>query len=395
MISERLKALSESATLAMAVKARELQAKGHHVIKLNLGEPDFTTPTHIKEAAKKAIDDNFTFYPPVAGFPDLKEAICHKLKRDNQLEYTPNQIVVSTGAKQSIANVLLSTINKGDEVIIFTPYWVTYIEQVKMAEGVPVVLKGAIEDDFKVTANALKHAITSKTKAVLFSSPCNPTGSVFTKQELTEIANVLKERKDILVISDEIYEYINFEGNHNSIAQLPGMQERTVLVNGFSKGFAMTGWRLGYIAAPDWVAKACNKIQGQITSGTSTISQKAGVAALTGDLSATKEMAAAYLRRRGLVKEKLSKIPGIKTNMPAGAFYIFPDISEYFGKSDGETLIKNSYDFSMYILNKAHVSIVDGAAFGEPKCIRMSFAASDEDLIEAIARIDKALSLLK
>jgi len=395
MISERLKALSESATLAMAVKARELQAKGHHVIKLNLGEPDFTTPAHIKEAAKKAIDDNFTFYPPVAGFPDLKEAICHKLKRDNQLEYSPSQIVVSTGAKQSIANVLLSTINKGDEVIIFTPYWVTYIEQVKMAEGVPVVLKGAIEDDFKVTASALKDAITSKTKAVLFSSPCNPTGSVFTVQELTEIAGVLKERTNILVISDEIYEYINFEGSHSSIAQLPGMQERTVVVNGFSKGFAMTGWRLGYIAAPEWVAKACNKIQGQITSGTSTISQKAGVAALTGDLSATKEMAAAYLRRRDLVKTKLSKIPGIKTNMPAGAFYIFPDVSHYFGKSDGETAIENSYDFSMYILNKAHVSIVDGAAFGEPNCIRMSFAASDEDLIEAITRIDKALSLLK
>ena len=395
MISKRLEALSESATLAMAVKARELQAQGHHVIKLNLGEPDFNTPEHIKEAAKKAVDDNFTFYPPVAGYPDLKEAICQKLKRDNQLNYEPSQIVVSTGAKQSIANVLLSIVDKGDEVIIFTPYWVTYIEQVKLAEGSPVILKGTLENDFKVTAAQLKETITPKTKAVLFSSPCNPTGSVFTKKELTEIAEVLDERKDILVISDEIYEYINFEGTHFSIAQIPGMRERTVLVNGFSKGFAMTGWRLGYIAAPKWLASACNKIQGQVTSGTSTISQKAGVAALTGSLDATKEMATAYRRRRDMVREKLSKIDGFKTNVPAGAFYIFPDVSAFFGKSYEGTTIENSYDFSMFILNQAHVSIVDGAAFGEPNCIRMSFAASDADLEEAILRIEKAVSLLE
>ncbi len=395
MISKRLEALSESATLAMAVKARELQAQGHHVIKLNLGEPDFNTPEHIKEAAKKAVDDNFTFYPPVAGYPDLKEAICQKLKRDNQLNYEPSQIVVSTGAKQSIANVLLSIVDKGDEVIIFTPYWVTYIEQVKLAEGSPVILKGTLENDFKVTAAQLKETITPKTKAVLFSSPCNPTGSVFTKKELTEIAEVLDERKDILVISDEIYEYINFEGTHFSIAQIPGMRERTVLVNGFSKGFAMTGWRLGYIAAPKWLASACNKIQGQVTSGTSTISQKAGVAALTGSLDATKEMATAYRRRRDMVREKLSKIDGFKTNVPAGAFYIFPDVSAFFGKSYEGTTIEDSYDFSMFILNQAHVSIVDGAAFGEPNCIRMSFAASDADLEEAILRIEKAVSLLE
>ncbi|MEM1136417.1 MAG: pyridoxal phosphate-dependent aminotransferase [Bacteroidota bacterium] len=394
MISERLKALSESATLAMAVKAREIQAKGHHVIKLNLGEPDFQTPEHIKEAAKQAIDDGFTFYPPVAGFPDLKTAICDKLLRDNDLTYKPSQIVVSTGAKQSIANVLLSIINKGDEVIIFTPYWVTYVEQVKLAEGTPVILKGSIENDFKVTAEVLKNALTSKTKALLFSSPCNPTGSVFNKAELKEIATVLANHPELIVISDEIYEYINFEADHVSIAQFEGMQERTVVVNGFSKGFAMTGWRLGYIAAPEWIAKACDKMQGQITSGTSTISQKAGVAALTGDLQPTKNMATAYLRRRDMFRKMLLEIEGIKANLPVGAFYIFPDISHYFGKTDGNTTINNGYDFSMYILNEAHVSIVNGAAFGEPNCVRISFAASDEDLKEAAQRIKKVLARL-
>ncbi|UZR93802.1 pyridoxal phosphate-dependent aminotransferase [Chondrinema litorale] len=395
MISDRLKVLSESATLAMAVKARELQAKGHHVIKLNLGEPDFQTPDHIKTAAKQAIDDGFTFYPPVAGIPDLKEAICAKLKRDNQLEYSPANIVVSGGAKQSIANVLLSIINKGDEVIIFTPYWVTYVEQVKLAEGTPVILKGGIENDFKVTAEELKAAITPNTKAILFSSPCNPTGSVFTKKDLEEIAEVVKAHENITVISDEIYEYINFDSEHYSIAQVPGMIDRTVVVNGFSKGFAMTGWRLGYIAAPVWIANACNKIQGQITSGTSSISQKAGVAALNGGLEPSKKMTEAYLRRRNLVKGKLDEIEGFKTNLPQGAFYIFPEISYFFGKTDGETTIENSYDFSMFILNEAHVSIVDGTAFGDPDCVRISFAASDEELTEAISRIKKAVAKLK
>ena len=395
MISERLKALSESATLAMAVKARELQAKGHHVIKLNLGEPDFHTPDHIKAAAKQAIDDGFTFYPPVAGIPDLKIAICEKLKRDNNLDYKPSNIVVSGGAKQSIANVLLSIINDEDEVIIFTPYWVTYVEQVKLAQGTPVILKGVIENDFKVTADELKKAITSKTKAILFSSPCNPTGSVFTKTELEQIAEVLKDNPDIIAISDEIYEYINFDAEHFSIAQLPIMKDRTVVVNGFSKGFAMTGWRLGYIAAPEWIAKACDKIQGQITSGTSSISQKAGVAALNGGLEPSMKMTEAYLRRRNLVKNKLDEIVGFKTNLPQGAFYIFPDISYFFGKTDGETKIENSYDFSMYILNTAHVSIVDGNAFGEPDCVRISFAASDDELTEAISRIKKAVEKLK
>ncbi|MBX2841965.1 MAG: pyridoxal phosphate-dependent aminotransferase [Flammeovirgaceae bacterium] len=393
-LSNRLKSLSESATLAMAVKARELQAKGANVIKLNLGEPDFQTPQHIKDAAKKAIDDGFTSYPPVAGFPDLKEAIVKKLNRDNRLDYEPANIVASTGAKQSIANVLLSLLNKGDEVIIFTPYWVTYFEQVKLAEGVPVALKGSLENDFKVTVEQLRAAITDKTKAILFSSPCNPTGSVFTKEELSGIASVVSEYKDLYVISDEIYEYINFGGHHHSIAEIDYIKERVIIVNGLSKGFAMTGWRLGYIAAPQWLAKACDKIQGQITSGTCTISQKAGVAALNGNLKAAVEMKMAYHRRRDLVKELLDEIPGIKTNLPQGAFYIFPDISYYFGKSFDGQPIENANDFAMYLLNEAHVSIVDGGAFGEPNCVRISFAASDEDLEEAIRRIKTALEKL-
>ncbi|WP_020530537.1 pyridoxal phosphate-dependent aminotransferase [Flexithrix dorotheae] len=393
-LSNRLKSLSESATLAMAVKARELQAQGANVIKLNLGEPDFQTPQHIKDAAKKAIDEGFTSYPPVAGFPDLKEAIVHKLKRDNGLDYEPANIVASTGAKQSIANVLLSLLNKGDEVIIFTPYWVTYFEQVKLAEGIPVALKGNIENDFKVTAEQLRAAITDKTKAILFSSPCNPTGSVFTKEELSGIASVVSEYKDLYIISDEIYEYINFSGPHHSIAEIDYIKDRVIIVNGLSKGFAMTGWRLGYIAAPKWLAKACDKIQGQVTSGTCTISQKAGVAALTGDLKAATEMKMAYHRRRDLVKGLLDEIPGFKTNLPQGAFYIFPDISYYFGKSYDGQAINNANDLAMFLLNEAHVSIVDGGAFGEPNCVRISFAASDEDLEEAIKRIKTALEKL-
>lgn len=395
LISTRLKSLSESATLAMAVKARELQAQGHKVIKLNLGEPDFQTPLHIKEAAKQALDEGYTFYPPVSGYPELRQAIADKLHRDNQLAYQPAQIVVSTGAKQSLANLMLALLNPEDEVIIFTPYWVTYIEQVKMAEGNPVLLKGGLENDFKITPGQLQKAITPKTRAVLFSSPCNPTGSVYTHEELAGLAAVLEQHPDVLAISDEIYEYINFEGQHQSIAAFESIADRVVIVNGFSKGFAMTGWRLGYMAAPAWLAKACDKVQGQVTSGACSITQRAAIAALNGDMSFTEEMRRAYLRRRDYVKKRLDAMPGIKTNEPKGAFYIFPDVSGYFGKSDGETTISDSYDFTMYLLNQAHVALVNGAAFGADECVRISFAASDEDLAEAMDRMEKALGKLK
>lgn len=395
-LSDRVNNLATSATIAMAVKARELQAQGHQVIKLNIGEPDFPTPKHIQEAAIEAVQSGKYFsYPPVPGFPDLRQGIADKLKRDNNLDYKAENIIVSTGAKQSIANVLLSTINKGDEVIIFTPYWVSYVEQVKLAEGTPVLVKGNIENDFKVTPEELKAAITPKTKAILFSSPCNPTGAVFTAEELSAIGEVIKDREDIFVISDEIYEYINFQGEHASIASIPHLKERTIIINGFSKGYAMTGWRLGYIAAPLFVAKACNKLQGQVTSGTCAISQRAGVAAITGPMASTVEMKEAYLRRRGLVKELLDKIEGIKTNLPQGAFYIFPDISDFFGKSYGGITINNSDDLALYLLNEVHVSTVSGTAFGAPKCIRISFAASDEDLKEACERMATALAKLK
>ena len=395
LLSHRLKRLSESATLAMAVKARELQAKGHDVIKLNLGEPDFPTPQHIQAAAVQAIKDGKSFaYSPVPGYPELRRGIADKLKRDNQLDYTPAHILVSTGAKQSIANIMLSLVNPGDEVIVFTPYWVTYIEQIRMAEGVPVLLKGNIENNFKITTRALRAVITPKTKALLFSSPCNPTGSVFSEEELIAIAAVVKQHENLLVISDEIYEHINFETKHFSIAQVPGMQGRTIIVNGFSKGFAMTGWRLGYMAAPSWIIKACNKLQGQVTSGACTISQRAGIAAINGSLAPTQNMAKAYLRRRNLVKKLLDQVPGFKTNMPAGAFYIFPDISSFFGKSIGDMVINSSYDFSMFLLNEAYVSVVAGEAFGAGACIRISFAAADQAIITAVERIKDAVAKL-
>ncbi len=395
-VSNRLNALSESATLAMAVKARELQAKGIEVIKLNLGEPDFPTPQHIQEAAIEAIQSGKYFaYPPVPGYQDLREAIAEKLQRDNGLSYKANNIVVSTGAKQSIANVLLSLVNPGEEVIVFTPYWVTYSEQVKLAEGVPVFLKGSIETDFKVNAAQLKEAINPKTKAILFSSPCNPTGTVFQKEELAALADVLKDHPNVYIISDEIYEFINFGGKHASIAEFDFLKDRTIIVNGFSKGYAMTGWRLGYIAAPEWIAQACNKLQGQITSGTNSIAQRAAIAALKGGMEASEAMKEAYLRRRDLVKGLLDAIDGVKTNTPEGAFYIFPDVSAFFGKSDGEQTIANSDDLAMYLLNKAHVSVVTGSAFGAPECIRISFAASDEELKEAVRRIGEALNALK
>ena len=395
LLSERLRALSESETLAMTKKARELAAQGHKVISLSVGEPDFQTPQHIKDAAKKAIDDGFTFYTPVPGYPELRKAIAEKLNRDNGLEYTADNIVVSTGAKQSIANVLLSVVDPGDEVIIFAPYWVSYVEMVKLAEGTSVIVNGTIDNDFKVTAEDLEKAVTPKTKAILFSSPCNPTGAVFTKKELSAIAEVVAKHDRIIVIADEIYEYINFEGSHFSIGSIPAIKDRVVTVNGFSKGYAMTGWRVGYIGAPKWIAAACDKIQGQVTSGTCSIAQKAALAAITGDLKAAKEMSAAYLRRRDLVLGLLKEIPGIKINLPQGAFYSFPDISSYIGKSYNGTTIQKASDLAMFLLNEGHVATVGGDAFGAPNCIRISFAASDENLKEAVKRIKECLAKLK
>ncbi|MEM8895510.1 MAG: pyridoxal phosphate-dependent aminotransferase [Bacteroidota bacterium] len=394
-ISDRLANLEESATLAMAAKAREFKEKGINVISLSLGEPDFKTPKHIQEGAKAAIDEGKYFaYPPVNGYLDLRQAIADKFKRENGLEYGPNDIVVSNGAKQSIANVMYSLVNPGDEVIIFSPYWVSYSAIVQLAEGKAVYVKGGIESDFKVTGAQLKEAITDKTKVIIFSSPCNPTGAVFTQDELEDIAAVLREHEGIYVISDEIYEHINYTGGHVSFGSLPGMFDRTITVNGFAKGFAMTGWRVGYIGAPTWIAKACNKMQGQITSANSGISQRAALTALTSDLGPTKEMAAEYLRRRDMVFELLKSIEGFKVNLPTGAFYFFPDISAYFGKSFGDTVINNASDFAMYILEDAHVSVVTGQAFGDPNCIRLSYAASEEDLHEAISRIKKSLDKL-
>jgi aspartate aminotransferase len=395
LLSQRVNALAESETLAMTKKARELAAEGHKVISLSVGEPDFPTPAYIKDAAKKAIDDGFTTYTPVPGYPDLRKAIAEKFKRDNNLDWTQENVVVSTGAKHSIANILLTIVDPGDEVIIFAPYWVSYIEMVKLAEGTPVIVKGGIENDFKVTAEQVEQAITPKTKAILFSSPCNPSGSVFTEKELRAIGSVVEKHERIVVIADEIYEYINFEGSHFSIGSIPAIKDRVVTVNGVSKGFAMTGWRIGYIGAPKWLASAVDKIQGQVTSGASSIAQKAAVAAVAGDLTAPKEMAEAYRRRRDLVIGLLKEIPGLKVNVPQGAFYAFPDISYYLGKSVDGKKINTASDLSMYILNNVYVSTVGGDAFGAPDCIRISFAASDENLKEALRRIKECLSRLQ
>lgn len=395
IVSDRIKNMAESATLAMAAKAREYKAKGIEVISLSLGEPDFKTPKHIQEGAKAAIDEQKYFaYPPVNGYADVRQAISDKFKRENSLDYGADQIVISNGAKQSIANVMMALLNEGDEVVVFSPFWVSYTALIKMAGGTPVLVKGGIESDFKVTPAQLEAAITDRTKAVIYSSPCNPTGSVFTKEELTALAEVIKQHDNILVIADEIYELINFTGAHASMGAIEGMQERTVTVNGMAKGFAMTGWRVGYIGAPLWLAKACSKIQGQFTSANCGIAQRAALTALTSDLGPSHEMAKEYLRRRGLVKELLDSIPGVKTNLPTGAFYFFPDVSAYFGKAVGETTINNASDLCMYLLDNAHVSLVTGEAFGDPNCIRLSYAASEADLREAVRRIKEALSKL-
>jgi aspartate aminotransferase len=393
--SDRITNMAESATLAMAAKARELAQQGVEVISLSLGEPDFKTPDHILEGTMEAIKTGKYFsYPPVNGYLDLRQAISKKFKDDNGLDYSPDQIVVSNGAKQSIANVFLALLNPGDEVVVFSPFWVSYTAMVELAEGVPVLIHGGIENDFKATAAQLKAAITPKTKAVIFSSPCNPTGSVFTKDELEAIAKVLEPHPDIIFVSDEIYELINFTGKHVSIGTLKGMQERTVTVNGFSKGFAMTGWRVGYIGAPLWLAKAANKMQGQYTSANSSISQRAAYVALTSSRESSEKMAEAYLKRRNLVHGLLSEIPGLEVNMPTGAFYFFPNVKYYMGKKVGDRVINNPGDLCLFLLEDARVSLVGGEDFGAPDCLRLSYAASEEDLKEAIARIKVSLAKL-
>lgn len=396
LLAQRIQALEESSTLGMTKKARELAAQGHKVISLSVGEPDFKTPAHICEAAKKAIDDGFHGYSPVAGYPDLRMAIANKLKRDNNLEWGSENIVVSTGAKHSLANAIAALINPGDEVIIFSPYWVSYSEMVKLAEGVSVIVQGAFENNFKVTAEQFEAAITPKTKMVMFASPNNPTGSVYTESELRDIANVVARHENIFVLADEIYEYINFtQGGHFSIGSIPEIKERVITVNGVAKGHAMTGWRIGFIAAAKWIADGIEKLQGQVTSGTNSIAQKAAVAAFNGSLDHAYEMKAAYDRRRKLVVEKLREIPGFKVNMPDGAFYAFPDISYYFGKTDGTTVIKDSDDFCSWLLADAFVATVAGSGFGAPDCMRISTAAADEQLLEACDRIKAAVAKLK
>ena len=394
-VSARVASLAVSQTLAMSQKSKELKKQGVKVIDLSVGEPDFHTPDFVKDAAFKAINENITFYSPVAGFPDLLEAISNKLKRENGLTYAPEQIVVSNGAKQTLSNVILTLIDKDDEVIIPAPYWVSYSELVKLAEGKNVIIPTSIDDDFKVTPKQLADAITPRTKLLILCSPSNPTGSIYTKDELAAIADVVAQHPNLYVISDEIYEHINFVGKHESFAQFKSIADRVIIINGVSKGYAMTGWRIGYMAGPTWIAKACSKLQGQTTSGPNSIAQKAATVAINSDGSYPALMCKAFLKRRDLMIDGLSKIKGFKTNVPQGAFYIFPDISYFFGKSDGETPINNADDFAMYILNKAHVAIVSGNAFGAPECIRFSYAASDEDLTYALEQIAKTVVNLK
>ena len=393
-VSNRLNNIAESATLAMARMSRELKEQGVQVISLSLGEPDFNTPDFVKEAAKKAIDENYTRYMAVNGYADLRESIAQKFKRDNGLTYTPEQIVVSTGAKQSIMNVVMSLVNPGDEVIIPAPYWVSYVEMVKLAEGIPVVINAGVEKDFKVSAAEIAPFISAKTKLLMFSSPCNPSGSVYTREELKEVATLLAKNKHVMAISDEIYEYINFTGDHCSLAGFEEVYDQVVTVNGVSKAFSMTGWRLGYIGAPLWVAQACTKLQGQFTSGANGITQRAAKTAIEAGAPAVSAMRETFLKRRDLMLKELETISGVKCNLPQGAFYLFPDVSFYFGKTaDGRT-VNNAHDLSLYLLEVAHVAVVSGEAFGNPECIRLSYAASDEELKEAARRIREALAKL-
>ncbi|WP_291911343.1 pyridoxal phosphate-dependent aminotransferase [Chitinophaga sp. CB10] len=393
-LAERLSRISEPQTIKMAKLGRELKAQGIDIVDLSIGEPDFDTPEHIREAAKKAIDEGFTHYTPVAGIADLRQAVIHKLKRDNGLDYTPEQIVVSTGAKQCLANAVLALVDPGDEVIIPTPYWVTYSEQVKLCQGEVVFVPCGIENNYKITPAQLEAAITPKTKLFMFSSPCNPTGSVYSKEELAALAEVFEKHPNIYIISDEIYEYINYVGKHESIAQFGDLKNRTILINGLSKGFAMTGWRLGYLAAPLDIARACDKIQSQFTSATCSITQRAAVTALTGDLSSAHAMVAEFKKRRAFIHEALKEIPGLLVNDPEGAFYMFPDMSAFFGKSyEGQT-INNADDLCMYLLHRAHVSTVTGAAFQQPNCIRLSYATSMDKLQEGVKRMKEWLGKL-
>lgn len=394
-LSSLLTRFNEPETLKMAKLGRELRARGFDITDLSLGEPDFDTPEHIKIAAKKAIDDNYSHYTPVAGYLDLREAICSKLKRDSNLDYTPDQIIVSTGAKQSIYNTVMSIVDKGDEVIIPTPFWVTYSEIVRMAGGEVKIVHTSIDKGYKITPAQLEAAITEKTRLFMFSSPCNPSGAVYSKEELTALAAVFQKHPQVFIMSDEIYEYINFVGKNDSIAQFDFIKDRVVLINGLSKGYAMTGWRLGYIAAHPTVAKACEKIQGQVTSGATAITQRAAITALTGDMEPTARMVAEFTKRRQRVMELLAAIPGIVCSEPEGAFYVFPQVNNFFGKADGDDKIENADELCMYLLNKAHVSTVTGSAFGEPNCIRISFANSMENIEKGFAKIKEALGKLK
>ena len=394
-LSERINRLAESATLAMARMSRELKAEGKDVIALSLGEPDFNTPEFIKNAAKEAITNNYSHYTPVPGLDDLRKSIANKFKRDNNLDFTKDEIVVSTGAKQSLANICLSLLDPGDEVLLPCPYWVSYAEIIKLAEGTPIEISSSVKDNFKVSAKQIENAITEKTKMFMFSSPCNPSGSVYTENELREIAKVFEKHPQVFIVSDEIYEHINFTNQHFSIGRIDSLKDRVITVNGVSKGFAMTGWRVGFIGAPLWIAKACNKIQGQVTSATCAIAQKATEEAMKADpKEVTNEMKNSFFKRRDLLLEKLSGIKGVKCNIPEGAFYIFPDISYFFGKTDGKNVINDANDLCMYLLNTCYVALVSGAPFGNPECVRISYAASEENLLEAVKRIKSQLEKL-
>lgn len=394
-LSDRLNRLSPSATLAMSQKSSELKAQGMDVINLSVGEPDFNTPDHIKEAAKKAIDENYSRYSPVPGYPDLKNAIVAKLKNENGLDYKPSQILCSNGAKQSVCNAIMALINSGDEVIIPAPYWVSYPQMVKLADGEPVIIEAPIEQDFKITPEQLEAAITPKTRALILCSPSNPTGSVYSTEELEALKNVLLKHERVIVLADEIYEHINYVGKHASMAQFDDIKDRVVIINGVSKAYAMTGWRIGFIAAPEWIVKGCNKLQGQYTSGPCSVSQKAAEAAYTGDQQCVEDMRKAFERRKNLIVKLAKEIPGFEVNEPHGAFYLFPKCSYYFGKKDGDRVINNSTDFAMYLLEVGHVATVGGDAFGSPECFRMSYATSDENIVEAMKRIKETVARLK
>ena len=394
-LSERLQRLAPSATLAMSQKSAEMKAQGIDVINLSVGEPDFNTPDHIKEAAKKAVDDNYSRYSPVPGYPNLRQAIVNKLKRENALDYSTAEILVSNGAKQSVCNTIMALINKGDEVIIPAPYWVSYPQMVKLAGGEPVIVEAGFEQNFKMTAQQLEAAITPKTRLIILCSPSNPTGSVYSKEELKRLADVILSHENLFVLADEIYEHINYVGKHESIAQFEGMKERSIIVNGVSKAYAMTGWRIGYIAAPEWIVKGCNKLQGQYTSGPCSVSQMAALAAYETDQRCVEEMRQAFERRRNLIVKLAKEIDGLEVNEPQGAFYLFPKCSNFFGKTDGNTTVNTSTDLALYLLEKAHVATVGGDAFGDPQCFRMSYATSDENIVEAMIRIKKALGELK